>query len=76
MMGAGSLAEVINTAIASRPRFDAMRDFFEGVGTGHAAGVWQDQPVDRPDFRAKYKKALDIKARQRAASTQDLGGPA
>ena len=76
MMGAGSLAEVINTAIASRPRFDAMRDFFEGVGTGHASGVWQDQPVDRPDFRAKYKKALDIKAKQRAASTQDLGGPA
>ena len=76
MMGAGSLAEVINTAIASKPRFDAMRDFFEGVGTGHAAGVWQDQPVDRPDFRAKYKKALDIKAKQRAAETQDLGGPA
>ena len=76
MMGAGSLAEVVNAAMASKPRFDAMREFFDGVGSGHAAGVWQDEPVDRPDFRAKYKKALDIKAKQRAASTQDLGGPA
>ena len=74
MMGAGSLAEVVNAAIASKPRFDAMKAFFEGVGTGHTAGVWQDTPVDRPEFREKYKKALDIKAKQRAAETQDLGG--
>ena len=73
MMGAGSLAEVVNAAIASKPRFDAMRDFFEGVGTGHAAGVWQEQPVDRPDFREKYKRALDIKARQRAADEKAIG---
>ena len=73
MMGAGSLAEVVNAAIASKPRFDAMRDFFEGVGTGHAAGVWQEQPVDRPDFREKYKKALDIKAKQRAAEEKAIG---
>ena len=72
--GAGSLAQVVNAAIAAKPRFDAMRLFFEGVGTGHAAGVWQDVPQDRPEFRAKYRKALDIQARQRAASTQDLGG--
>ena len=76
MMGAGSLAEVVNAAIASKPRFDAMKAFFEGVGTGHTAGVWEDAPVDRPEFREKYKKALDIKAKQRAAETQDLGGPA
>ncbi|WP_342149553.1 chlorophyllide a reductase subunit Y [Methylorubrum sp. SB2] len=42
--GAGSLARVINAALANRPRFDAMRDFFEGVGTGHAAGIWQEIP--------------------------------
>ena len=76
IMGAGSLAEVVNAAIASKPRFDAMRDFFEGVGTGHSAGVWQEQPVDRPEFREKYKKALDIQAKRKAAETQDLGGPA
>jgi chlorophyllide a reductase subunit Y len=30
--GAGSLAQVINAALASRPRFDAMRAFFAGAG--------------------------------------------
>ena len=69
--GAGSLAQVVNAAMASKPRFDAMRDFFEGVGTGHAAGVWETTPVDRPEFRAKYKKALDIQAKRQ--QTQDLG---
>ena len=28
-----------------------MRDFFEGVGTGDAAGIWEDVPQDRPEFR-------------------------
>ncbi|MCE4225991.1 chlorophyllide a reductase subunit Y [Methylobacterium sp. C25] len=45
--GAGSLAKVINAALANKPRFDAMRDFFEGVGTGFAAGVWQEVPQDK-----------------------------
>lgn len=45
--GAGSLARVINAALANKPRFDAMRDFFEGVGTGFSAGVWQDTPQRR-----------------------------
>jgi 3,8-divinyl chlorophyllide a/chlorophyllide a reductase subunit Y len=52
--GAGSLAEVVNAAIAGKARFDTMKAFFEGVGTGHAAGVWQDVPKDRPEFRKKY----------------------
>ena len=51
--GAGSLAQVINTALANKERFVQMRDFFEGVGTGHAAGVWEDTPRDRPEFRAQ-----------------------
>ncbi len=38
--GAGSLAQVINAALGNKARFDAMNDFFEGVGTGHAAGIW------------------------------------
>jgi 3,8-divinyl chlorophyllide a/chlorophyllide a reductase subunit Y len=45
--GAGSLATVINAALGNRARFDAMRDFFDGVGTGHAAGVWQEVPQKR-----------------------------
>ncbi|HEX8416785.1 MAG TPA: chlorophyllide a reductase subunit Y [Methylobacterium sp.] len=42
--GAGSLAKVINAALGNQGRFDAMRDFFAGVGEGHAAGVWEDVP--------------------------------
>ncbi|WP_296717301.1 chlorophyllide a reductase subunit Y [Erythrobacter sp.] len=63
--GAGSLATVINAAMANKTRFDAMRDFFEGVGTEHAAGVWEELPVDRPKFRKKYA-ALNEAARKAA----------
>jgi phage tail tape-measure protein len=40
--GAGSLAQVVNAAMANKARFDTMRAFFEGVGTGDTAGVWED----------------------------------
>jgi len=49
--GAGSLAHIINSALANKSRFDTMTAFFDGVGTGHAAGVWEDVPRDRPEFR-------------------------
>ncbi|MEL6744501.1 MAG: chlorophyllide a reductase subunit Y [Pseudomonadota bacterium] len=52
--GAGSLAEVINSAMANKARFEAMTEFFEGVGTGHAAGVWETTPEDRPAFKKKF----------------------
>jgi len=52
--GAGSLALVVNAALANRHRFDRMTAFFTGVGTGATAGVWQDTPVDRADFKAKF----------------------
>jgi 3,8-divinyl chlorophyllide a/chlorophyllide a reductase subunit Y len=38
--GAGSLAAVINAAVAGKARFDRMKDFFEGVGTAETSGVW------------------------------------
>lgn len=63
--GAGSLATVINAAMGNKTRFDAMRDFFEGVGEQHASGVWEDMPVDRPKFRKKYA-ALNEAARKAA----------
>jgi 3,8-divinyl chlorophyllide a/chlorophyllide a reductase subunit Y len=53
--GAGSLAKVVNAALASKSRFDEMRDFFEGVGQGYSAGVWQDAPRDRPEFKARRR---------------------
>jgi chlorophyllide a reductase subunit Y len=61
--GAGSLAQVVNAAMANKERFDTMRDFFKGVGDGHGAGVWEDTPVDRPKFRKKYA-ALNEAARK------------
>ena len=65
--GAGSLAQVINAALANKARFDTMKDFFEGVGEGHAAGVWEDTPVDRPEFRKKYAGMLAAKAKSEEA---------
>jgi chlorophyllide a reductase subunit Y len=56
--GAGSLAQVVNGALSNTDRFERMTAFFEGVGTGHAAGVWEDQPVDRPEFKARYAKTM------------------
>jgi len=52
--GAGSLATVVNAALGNQHRFDKMTAFFEGVGTGPTAGVWETTPVDRPEFKAKY----------------------
>ncbi len=65
--GAGSLAEVITGALGNRARFDRMRDFFEGVGEGHAAGVWETTPEDRPQFKAKYAAQRVARARAEEA---------
>ncbi|MDP4021298.1 chlorophyllide a reductase subunit Y [Methylobacterium sp. NEAU 140] len=54
--GAGSLATVVNAALRNKPRFDAMRDFFEGVGVGHAAGVWQEVPRVKVAPKAEVPK--------------------
>ena len=54
--GAGSLALVVNSAIANKARFDRMSEFFEGVGDGYATGVWTETPKDRPEFKIKYAK--------------------
>jgi len=43
--GAGSLAQVINSALANKERFIAMREFFDGVGMGDTSGIWQQAPV-------------------------------
>ena len=65
--GTGSLAQVVNAALANQDRFDAMTAFFDGVGTGHAAGVWEDVPQDRPDFKKKHA------ARTRKTNAVDTG---
>ena len=62
--GAGSLAQVVNAAMASQHRFTEMKAFFEGVGTGYAAGVWEGVPKDHPEAREKQLAAI---ARQKKA---------
>ena len=51
--GAGSLAQVVNAALASKDRFDRMNAFFEGVGDGDTAGIWDRMPEPRPAKAAK-----------------------
>ncbi|MBX7497081.1 chlorophyllide a reductase subunit Y [Qipengyuania sp. 6B39] len=63
--GAGSLAQVINGALANADRMARMSAFFDGVGTEHAAGVWEETPQDRPQFKKKYA-ALNEAARKAA----------
>jgi chlorophyllide a reductase subunit Y len=62
--GAGALAPVINAAMARKERFQAMTDFFDGVGAGDRAGIWEDVPQDRARFRERRRK-LAAKATQR-----------
>ncbi len=61
--GAGSLGQVINAAIAGKARMEGMKAFFEGVGKGDTAGIWEGSPNLRPDFRALHQKKLDKAAK-------------
>ncbi|WP_235823584.1 chlorophyllide a reductase subunit Y [Azohydromonas sediminis] len=65
--GAGSLAQVINAAIANQARFDAMSEFFGTTGEGDRAGVWTDVPALRPEFRAEVRRQAEKAARRRQA---------
>ena len=68
--GAGSLATVINNAIANKARFDEMSAFFGSTGTGHTAGVWEAAggiPQDRPDFKAEQRRQAVKLAKKRKA---------
>jgi len=44
-----------------------MQSFFAGVGVGHAAGIWEDVPRDRPEFREDYKRQIIKIAKKRKA---------
>ena len=71
--GAGSLAQVINAAIANKARFDEMDAFFAGVGQGDQAGVWEDKPKTHDDFRAKQKRKLALKQKRDANLEEPVG---
>ncbi|MEO1196926.1 MAG: chlorophyllide a reductase subunit Y [Pseudomonadota bacterium] len=66
--GAGSLAQVVNAAIANKDRMDDMKAFFEGVGSGDTAGVWEGDPNLRPDFRDQNQKKLERAAKAAKAA--------
>jgi len=68
--GAGSLAMVVNAAMANGDRFERMQRFFVGVGEGANAGIWETKPVDRPEFKAKFaaRRIAAAKAEQAIGS--------
>ena len=68
--GAGSLGQVVNAAIAGKTRMQDMKAFFEGVGQGDTAGIWEGAPNLRPDFRAIHQKKLDKAAK--AAKAEEM----
>lgn len=69
--GAGSLAQVVNTAIANKGRFDAMSEFFGETGQGDRAGVWEGVPEMHPEFRADTRRQV-IKIQKRLKAEQML----
>jgi chlorophyllide a reductase subunit Y len=56
--GAGSLAQVVNAAIANKARFEKMCEFFGDVGRGDKAGVWEGVPQARPEYRAEVRRQV------------------
>ena len=68
--GAGSLAMVVNAAMGNRARMDRMAAFFDGVGAGPSAGIWEKTPVDRPEFKARFaaKRIAMAKAEESVGS--------
>ena len=65
--GAGSLVQVVQAAIGNQARFDAMKAFFGDTGMGHATGVWESVPKDRPEFKAETKRQMERAAKKRKA---------
>lgn len=61
--GAGALAQVVNSALAGKSRFDRMTKFFDGVGSGETAGVWQKKPTPFPK-KAPNKPVITVKSRE------------
>jgi 3,8-divinyl chlorophyllide a/chlorophyllide a reductase subunit Y len=63
--GAGSLAQVVNAALANQERFNVMEDFFGDVGMKDNAGIWRDTPQARPEFKAIVRRQQEKRAARR-----------
>jgi len=70
--GAGSLAQVVNAALGNKARFERMKEFFEGVGEGYSAGIWESKPADRPEFRDRYRRQIEKQALARKAAEEPV----
>lgn len=64
--GAGSLAQVVNSALTNKARFETMKSFFGQTGLGDNAGIWQSMPVEHPEFRAQVRRQQEKRAARRA----------
>jgi len=69
--GAGSLAQVINAAIGNKARFNQMHEFFEDIGDGDNAGVWEETPKAHPEFREMTRRQLA--KLQKARKAEEMG---
>ena len=62
--GAGSMAAIVAAQVGGAGRFNRMVDFFEGVGTGPAAGYGSlGKPVEPAGARDRYRRAREAKAK-------------
>ncbi len=66
--GAASLAGIVAAQTRGANRFARMVSFFEGVGTGDAAGYgWRGKPVEPQGARERTRKMREAKAKAREA---------
>ncbi len=70
--GVAALPGVIAAALANKGRFDRMHDFFEGVGKGDTAGIWEDVPEDKSAYRESYAKSVQ-KSRNAVDNGESVG---
>ncbi len=68
--GAGSLAQVVNAAIGNGDRMRKMREFYQGVGGGETAGIWEGAPNVQAQFRAQNLKKIE--RQRKAAKAQEM----
>ncbi|WP_371038772.1 chlorophyllide a reductase subunit Y [Rhodosalinus sp. FB01] len=61
--GAGSLQQVMRAAMENKDRMEHMSAFFDGVGEGDTAGIWEGAPNLHPEFAERHRKKLEKQAR-------------
>jgi 3,8-divinyl chlorophyllide a/chlorophyllide a reductase subunit Y len=66
--GAGALGATVRAAVNGKPRLDRMREFFAGVGVGHASGYGHTGvPQDRPEVKERFRRHMTAQIKKRKA---------